>query len=54
MDEINAYGVGAGKAVGSSAVEVGGWLGKAGEEIGVAVGRAFALLQRVGVGGEEF
>ena len=29
-------------------------MGKAGEEIGVAVGRAFAIFQRVGVGGEEF
>ena len=54
MDEIYAYGVGASKAVGSCAVEVGGWLGKAGEEIGVVVGRAVAVFQRVGVDGKEF
>ena len=53
MDKIDAYGVGAATAVGSIAVEV--WLvGKGGEEIGIAVGLAFAVFQRVGVGGEEF
>ena len=54
VDEIDSDGVGAGKAVGSITVEVSGWLGKAGEEIGVAVGRAVSVLQRVGVSGEEF
>ena len=53
VDKIDAYGVGAATAVGSIAVEV--WLvGKGGEEIGIAVGLAFAVFQRVGVGGEEF
>ena len=52
-DEVDAHGVGAGKAVGSSAVGFGGWLGEAGKEIGVCVGRAFAVLQRVCERGEE-
>ena len=29
-------------------------MGKAGEEVGVAVGQTIAVFQRVGVGGEEF
>ena len=54
MDEVDAYGVGAGEAVGAGAVEVGGWLGKPGKEVGIAIGRALSVLQSVGVGGEEF
>ena len=52
-DEVDAHGVGAGQAVGSSAVGVGGWLGEAGEEVGVTIGRTFPVLQRVRVRGEE-
>ena len=53
MDEVDSHGVRAGEAVGSGAVEVGGWLWEAGKEVGIAIGRAFAVLQRIGVGGEE-
>ena len=51
--EGDAHGVGAGQAVGSSAVGVGGWLRKAGEEIIVAVGRTLLVLLRVCISGEE-
>ena len=53
MDEVNADGVGAGEPVGTGAVEVGGWLWEAGKEVGIVIGRAFAVLQSIGVGGEE-
>ena len=53
IDEVDAHGVRAGKAVGSGAVGVGFWLGEAGDEVGVTVGRAFTGLQRVCVRGEE-
>ena len=53
LDEIDADGVGDGEAVGSVAVEVGGWLWEAGKEVGIAIGRAFAVIQSIGVSGEE-
>ena len=52
-DEVDAHGVEAGQAVRSSAVGVGGRLGKAGEEVGVAVGRTFLVFQLVCVGGKN-
>lgn len=52
-DEVNSHGVGTGMAVRFSAVEVGGWLGEEGEEIGITSGRACKVFQNVGVGGEE-
>ena len=54
MNEVDAHGVRAGEAVGSGAVEVGGWLRESGKEVGIAVSRAFSVFQSVGVGGEEF
>ena len=44
VDEIDSDGVGAGKAVGSGAVEISGWLWEPGEEVGIAIGRAFAVF----------
>ena len=44
MDEVDANGVRAGKAVGSGAVEISGWLWEPGEEVGIAIGRAFAVF----------
>ena len=35
-------------------VKVGGWLWGAGEEICIAIGRAFAIFQGVEVGGLKF
>ena len=54
VNEVDAHGVRAGEAVGSGAVEVGGWLRESGKEVGIAVSRAFSVFQSVGVGGEEF
>ena len=53
MYEIDADGVGTGKAVGSGAVGFGGRLRKAGKEIGVAVVGAFAVFQGVRARREE-
>ena len=53
LDEVDVDGVWAGEAVGAGSVEVGSWLWEAGKEVGVAVGRAFPVLQGVGVCGEE-
>ena len=50
-NEANPHGVGAGKAVRSSLVEVGGRLWKVGEEIGTAIDRAFTVILGVRVGG---
>ena len=43
-DEVDADGVGTGKAVASGAVGFGGRLGEAGKEVGIAVGRTFAVF----------
>ena len=52
-DDIDDHGVRACQAVGSNAVGVGDWLGKAGNEVGAAVSRTFPVLQLVCAGGEE-
>ena len=49
QSEVDAQGVRVGEVVGSGAIGVGGRLEKAGKEISVTVGRAFTVLQRVGV-----
>ena len=54
MDNVDAYRVRTGEAAESGAVEVGSWLRESGKEVGIAIGRAFSVLQSVGVGGEEF
>ena len=51
VNEVDAHGVRAGEAVGSCAVEVGSWLWESGKEVGIANGRAFAVLQSISVGG---
>ena len=53
MDEIDAYGVGAGQAVGSSAVEVGCWWGRRERKSVLPLDEPFAVFQQVGVVGEE-
>ena len=53
LNEVGADGVRADEVVGSGAVEVGGRLWKAEEEVGVAVEPTFPILQTVGVCGEE-
>ena len=50
---MGADGVRADEVVRSGAVEVGGRLWEAGEEVGVAVEPTFLILQSVGVCGEE-
>ena len=41
VDEVDARGVWAGEAVGSGAVEVGGWLRESGKGAGIAIGEPF-------------
>ena len=53
MDKVDAHGVGSGEAVGSGAVEVGGWLWESRKKIGIAIGGASPVFQGVGVSGEE-
>ena len=53
LNEVGADGVRADEVVGSGAVEVGGRLWKAEEEVGVAVEPTFPILQSVGVCGED-
>ena len=52
-NEVDTVGVRVGEAAGSGAIGVDSWLRMAGKEIGVPVGRVFAVLQRVSVRGEE-
>ena len=52
-DEVDADGVGTGKAVASGSVGFGGRLGESGKEVGVAVGRPSSVFEGVGVCGEE-
>ena len=52
-DEVDADGVGTGKAVASGSVGFGGRLGESGKEVGVAVGRLSSTFEGVGVCGEE-
>lgn len=51
--EVYADGVGTGKAVGSGAAVFGGWLWKAGKEVGIAVVGTFAVSKGAGVRREE-
>ena len=51
---MDADSVRAGKAIGSGAIEVSGWLWEPRKEVGITIGGAFAVFQSVAVGGEEF
>lgn len=50
---VDVHDSGADQAIGSSAVGVGGWLGKAGQEVGPSDSCSFPVLERVCVGEEE-
>ena len=54
MANVDTDGVGNGEAVGSGAVEVGGWLWEPSKKICIAIGGASPVLEGVGVSGEEF